>query len=178
MSTYVVTGGAGFIGSHIAEALLRQKHTVRIVDNFSTGKLENIKDFKANNPVGKNACTPNMAPWIKVLSPNGGEIFTAGQQTTIKWTSCNIPTTAQVGLVFDYANPNVLSSQQYSFSFLLPPNYTTVNDGSEVVTIPVSGYFSNLGQVQYHGLYKARIIYIQPSGSVISATSDNSFTIN
>ena len=39
---YLVTGGAGFIGSHIAEALLSQGHSVRILDNFSTGKRENI----------------------------------------------------------------------------------------------------------------------------------------
>src|SRR4029079_5586790 len=46
MSTYVVTGGAGFIGSHIVEALLGQKHHVRIVDNFSTGKASNIEPFR------------------------------------------------------------------------------------------------------------------------------------
>lgn len=40
--TYVITGGAGFIGSHIAERLLRDGHTVRIVDNFATGKRENL----------------------------------------------------------------------------------------------------------------------------------------
>lgn len=46
MSIYVVTGGAGFIGSHITEALLRQNQTVRIVDNFSTGKAANIASFR------------------------------------------------------------------------------------------------------------------------------------
>jgi nucleoside-diphosphate-sugar epimerase len=40
---YLVTGGAGFIGSHIAETLLEQGHSVRILDNFSTGKRENIE---------------------------------------------------------------------------------------------------------------------------------------
>jgi nucleoside-diphosphate-sugar epimerase len=39
---YLVTGGAGFIGSHIAHTLLQQGHSVRILDNFSTGKRENI----------------------------------------------------------------------------------------------------------------------------------------
>jgi UDP-glucose 4-epimerase len=38
----LVTGGAGFIGSHIAERLLAEGYRVRILDNFSTGKRENI----------------------------------------------------------------------------------------------------------------------------------------
>lgn len=40
--TYVVTGGGGFIGSHIAERLLADGHRVHIVDNFSTGKRANL----------------------------------------------------------------------------------------------------------------------------------------
>ncbi len=40
--TYVITGGAGFIGSHLAEHLLKLGHRVRIVDNFSTGKRANV----------------------------------------------------------------------------------------------------------------------------------------
>ncbi|HUK90550.1 MAG TPA: SDR family NAD(P)-dependent oxidoreductase, partial [Blastocatellia bacterium] len=39
---YLVTGGAGFIGSHICERLLADGHRVRILDNFSTGKEENL----------------------------------------------------------------------------------------------------------------------------------------
>src|SRR5712671_1343024 len=53
MSTYVVTGGAGFIGSHIAEALLCQDQTVRIVDDFSTGKEVNIAPFRCDVEVFK-----------------------------------------------------------------------------------------------------------------------------
>jgi len=45
MKKYLVTGGAGFIGSCIAEALLSQGHFVRIVDNLSTGKFSNIQSF-------------------------------------------------------------------------------------------------------------------------------------
>ncbi|MBZ0288225.1 MAG: NAD-dependent epimerase/dehydratase family protein, partial [Anaerolineae bacterium] len=40
--TYVVTGGAGFIGSHLVERLLADGHRVRVVDNLSTGKRENL----------------------------------------------------------------------------------------------------------------------------------------
>ena len=42
MSSYLVTGGAGFIGSHLAEELLRRGHRVRIADNFVTGRRDNI----------------------------------------------------------------------------------------------------------------------------------------
>jgi len=42
---FLVTGGAGFIGSNIAEFLLKKGYKVRILDNFSTGKLEHIKPF-------------------------------------------------------------------------------------------------------------------------------------
>ncbi len=39
---FLVTGGAGFIGSHLAERLFRDGHRVRVLDNFSTGKRENL----------------------------------------------------------------------------------------------------------------------------------------
>ncbi len=42
MALYLVTGGAGFIGSSIAEALLARGETVRILDNFSSGRRENV----------------------------------------------------------------------------------------------------------------------------------------
>ncbi len=42
---YLITGGAGFIGSNIAEDLLKKGHQVRILDNFSTGARENLAEF-------------------------------------------------------------------------------------------------------------------------------------
>ncbi len=42
MRSYLVTGGAGFIGSHLAEELLRRGHRVRVLDSLVTGKLHNL----------------------------------------------------------------------------------------------------------------------------------------
>jgi len=44
----LVTGGAGFIGSHIVEELLREGASVRVLDNFSSGKRENLEAFKGD----------------------------------------------------------------------------------------------------------------------------------
>ncbi len=43
---YVITGGAGFIGSHLAKMLLQQGHSVSIVDNLSTGNLSNLSGIQ------------------------------------------------------------------------------------------------------------------------------------
>ncbi len=49
MANALVTGGAGFIGSHLAGALLEQGHRVTILDDLSTGRRENIRHLKVNS---------------------------------------------------------------------------------------------------------------------------------
>lgn len=45
MSFYLITGGAGFIGSNLSHTLLKAGHKVRIIDNFLTGRRENLEDI-------------------------------------------------------------------------------------------------------------------------------------
>lgn len=48
---FLVTGGAGFIGSHIVENLIKDGHQARVLDNFSTGKEENLAFIKDRRPL-------------------------------------------------------------------------------------------------------------------------------
>ena len=44
----VVTGGCGFIGSHMVDRLLAEGHTVRVIDNWTTGRPENLEHQREN----------------------------------------------------------------------------------------------------------------------------------
>ena len=51
MSTYLVTGGCGFIGSHLVDSLLADGHEVRVLDDLSTGSRDNL-DARAKLTLG------------------------------------------------------------------------------------------------------------------------------
>ncbi|MCM8783444.1 MAG: SDR family oxidoreductase [Candidatus Omnitrophica bacterium] len=54
MSTYLVTGGAGFIGSHIVEALLKAGQRVKVLDNLLSGRIENLSFTRRYARRGRN----------------------------------------------------------------------------------------------------------------------------
>jgi UDP-glucose 4-epimerase len=98
MTSCLVTGGAGFIGSHLVEALVSQGHQVRVVDNLSTGNVANLAGVRdrleliqgdlQHLDVARRATAgvelvfhQAEAPLGQGDSPRGGDPETAGQAT-------------------------------------------------------------------------------------------------
>jgi nucleoside-diphosphate-sugar epimerase len=61
MSSYLVTGGAGFIGSHLAEALLQRGHRVRLVDSLVTGNRRNLVPLSGAEFIEGDLADPEVA---------------------------------------------------------------------------------------------------------------------
>src|SRR6185503_1804565 len=57
----LVTGGAGFIGSHLVEALVGRGHRVRVLDNFSSGRLANLRGVRDEVQVVEGDCADERA---------------------------------------------------------------------------------------------------------------------
>ena len=70
----LITGGAGFIGSHLAEALLDKGNKVTIVDNLSTGSIDNIRHLKSHPNFSCHIDTiMNKSLMKQIASASGGE---------------------------------------------------------------------------------------------------------
>ena len=71
----LITGGAGFIGSHLAEALLNAGHEVDIIDNLSTGSIRNVSHLKSNPKFKYDIDTITNEPLLAELIDRNDVVF-------------------------------------------------------------------------------------------------------
>ncbi|MFH1608589.1 MAG: hypothetical protein ABH951_01045 [Patescibacteria group bacterium] len=186
----VVGGGAYYIGTKndiVPENINMEENNLpqdNVVDK-NTITNQQTKDEQASVPektTGPSSpCASTAQPSITILSPNGGETYTAGQQITIKWTSCNLPSTTPVDIL--------LQAQFSSGPWFGPSGLATyglqsthtLNSGSTTITLPIQGsgqWYGSATDMTYGTYYKIWIsegTIIQGPG--ISDVSDNLFTI-
>lgn len=72
---YLITGGAGFVGSHLAEALLSRGDRVTIIDDLSTGSIRNIAHLRSNPNFNYIIDTMMNAPLLAEMVDNADAIF-------------------------------------------------------------------------------------------------------
>lgn len=89
MANFLVTGGCGFIGSHLVDELIKGGHHVRVLDNLSTGKLKNLAD---NVEFIEDDIT-NRRRVLECVDGMNGVFHLAAissvQRTTEEWPECN-----------------------------------------------------------------------------------------
>lgn len=79
--TYLVTGGAGFIGSHIVEELLRRGERVRVLDNFTTGKRENLDGAGGGQEREDRSPPPSVFGLLEIIEGDIRDLATVRKAT-------------------------------------------------------------------------------------------------
>jgi dTDP-glucose 4,6-dehydratase len=90
MARYLITGGAGFIGSHLCETFLGQGHDVICMDNYSTGAQQNIAGFAANRRF--TFMDHNVSRYIEVQQPLDFVLHFASPASPVDYLELPIPT--------------------------------------------------------------------------------------
>jgi hypothetical protein len=109
------------------------------------------------NTGSTTACSPNSPAWVKIISPNGGQTYTPGQQMTITWQKCNFPVPQVSIMLKSYQG---LLVNQHSFA-------PQANTGTFSVVLPVMPT----------GQYKMSVSAQLNSSTVVWDESDMPFTI-
>jgi len=112
----------------IGRAILKQEDMKASLD-VKINKSNETAGNRGGNGIGISAvnpaCAPTTTPYIKVLSPNGGEEYVVGEQITVTWEKCNSGSGSQVMII--------LKSTQTNFGAEIA---TVPNTGSASITLP------------------------------------------
>ncbi|MFX1537136.1 MAG: SDR family NAD(P)-dependent oxidoreductase [Promethearchaeota archaeon] len=82
----LVTGGAGFIGSHVVDRLVNEGHDVRVIDNLSTGKLENIVDYFRSDKVDFVNCDIRDTELVRKCVEGGETVIHLAAVTSVPFS--------------------------------------------------------------------------------------------
>ena len=72
---FLITGGAGFIGSHLADGLLARGHQVHLLDDLSTGSMDNIRHLKGRDGFGYTIDSTHNAPMVSELVDGADVVY-------------------------------------------------------------------------------------------------------
>jgi dTDP-glucose 4,6-dehydratase len=146
MARYLVTGGAGFIGSHLCESFLSQGHEVLCMDNYSTGAKENIGPFLKNPRF--RFIDHNVSRYIEVQEPLDFILHFASPASPVDYLELPIPT-LKVGALGTH---NTLGLAKAKDAVFLLASTSEVY-GDPLVRPQPEDYWGNVNPIGPRGVY-------------------------
>jgi dTDP-glucose 4,6-dehydratase len=146
MAKYLITGGAGFIGSHLCETLLKQGHEVICMDNYSTGSHENIAGFQSNPRF--RFIDHNVSRFIDVGGPLNYVLHFASPASPVDYLELPIPT-LKVGALGTH---NTLGLAKAKKAIYLLASTSEVY-GDPLVRPQSEDYWGNVNPIGPRGVY-------------------------
>jgi dTDP-glucose 4,6-dehydratase len=146
MARYLVTGGAGFIGSHLCESFLNQDHEVLCMDNYSTGAKENMAPFLKNPRF--RFIDHNVSRFIEVPDPLDYILHFASPASPVDYLELPIPT-LKVGALGTH---NTLGLAKAKGAVYLLASTSEVY-GDPLVRPQSEDYWGNVNPIGPRGVY-------------------------
>jgi dTDP-glucose 4,6-dehydratase len=145
MSTCVVTGGAGFLGSHLCEHLLGQGHRVICIDNLDTGSLENLEHIRDENFVFNNH---DITEFVEIDEPIDFIYHMASPASPIDYARLPLHT-LKVG---SYGTHHMLGVAKFKRARFLLASTSEVYGDPEIHPQP-EDYWGNVNPIGPRGVY-------------------------
>ncbi|MDP2605108.1 MAG: SDR family oxidoreductase [Deltaproteobacteria bacterium] len=146
MARYLITGGAGFIGSHLCESFLKQGHEVICMDNYSTGAAENLAGLAAHP--GFAFVDHNVSGYIEVPEPLDYVLHFASPASPVDYLELPIPT-LKVGALGTH---NTLGLAKAKNAVYLLASTSEVY-GDPLVRPQSEDYWGNVNPIGPRGVY-------------------------
>ncbi len=146
MSKVLITGGAGFIASHLCESFLERGHEVICIDNFSTGSRENVASF-SSNPRFK-FIEQDITRFIRVRGPVDFVLHFASPASPVDYLELPIPT-LKVGSLGTH---NALGLAKLKKATFLLASTSEVY-GDPLISPQGEGYWGNVNPIGPRGVY-------------------------